>query len=383
MSADRAASSLNEGDTLNNGRYVIRGSAGRGVYGAVYWASDERDLQHVPEAPRPSRAPKPEPTWPGKPRPPSIAHGRVRAIKVSRSEGRFLKASEAEVRLLRRASARLGDADPRYGFDSARPPLVRILDAFHVELPDNAGVQQIHQVAVLEALAFDVSHLIHHVASRGRLPLPWVRALASQTLAAVSYMHDTLQVRSSSSPLPLIAQVIHADIKPSNILVHVDAATLPWLDALRDALYDECDALDRHTTLSPAVVPFTGQRGRNPAPRSFLSPDSTTSSACSDYFGNSPRSSDSNSTSPSQSLVGLSSLAPSAGALGFGLGHTAPRFVLCDLSNAVAKHSKDKWPVVQSRHFRAPEVILWMEWAEPIDIWSLACLVRLPALKLD
>ena len=154
-------------------------------------------------------------------------------------------------------------------------------------------------------------------------------------------------------------------------MVYVDAATLPWLEALRDGLYDECDALDRAGTDSPIVVPH---RGRDPAPRSFLSPDSTTSSAGSDYFGNSPRSSDSNATSPSQSLVGLSSLAP-AGASGFGLAHDAPRFVLCDLSNAVHKHSSDKWPIVQSRHFRAPEVIMGLDWAERIDVWSLACLV--------
>ena len=58
-----------------------------------------------------------------------------------------------------------------------------------------------------------------------------------------------------------------------------------------------------------------------------------------------------------------------------GKGYDLP--VLCDFGEARIGMKQETGPFVQPHIYRAPEVIFEMPWGSAVDIWNLACLVRI------
>lgn len=52
--------------------------------------------------------------------------------------------------------------------------------------------------------------------------------------------------------------------------------------------------------------------------------------------------------------------------------------ILCDLGEERLGQVQSSMPFIQTHVYRAPEVIFGMPWGPPIDVWNVACLVRIP-----
>merc|ERR1719479_458102 len=53
-----------------------------------------------------------------------------------------------------------------------------------------------------------------------------------------------------------------------------------------------------------------------------------------------------------------------------------PRLKVIDFGSALFENTKHgHHHLVQTRHYRAPEVVLGMKWTFPIDIWSIGCIM--------
>ena len=57
-----------------------------------------------------------------------------------------------------------------------------------------------------------------------------------------------------------------------------------------------------------------------------------------------------------------------------GLGRRPPSVLLIDFGSAIYA-SRLHPDIISTRHYRAPEIILGLEWSFPIDMWSLGCLL--------
>lgn len=135
--------------------------------------------------------------------------GREVAIKVIRSNETMYKAGQKELQILRK----LNDADP-----SDKKHLVRLVATF-----EHRG----HLCLVFESLHMNLRELVRTVGRNVGLNLRAVRVFAQHLFLSLS----------------LLAQcnVLHADIKPDNILIN-DRKTLIKLCDLGSASFsDECD----------------------------------------------------------------------------------------------------------------------------------------------
>jgi dual specificity tyrosine-phosphorylation-regulated kinase 1 len=149
---------IREGDTLDNGRYVLQGVVGKGSFGQVARATDRQT-------------------------------GALVAIKVVQARKAFAENAKKEVAMLQALNA----ADP----SDARGV---------VRLKRNFVEQGRWQCLVFEHLSYSLFDLLRNTSFQG-VSLQLVRKLAVQVLDAMDFL------RTLSPP------VIHADIKPENVLL--------------------------------------------------------------------------------------------------------------------------------------------------------------------
>lgn len=159
---------LLNGEMLDNKRYKVTGRMGRGVFSTVVSAWDKEDEQDV-------------------------------AIKIIRSNEMMRRTGEKELNFLRL----LRDSDPH-----GRKRCIKILHHFF-----HRG----HLCLVFEAMEMNFRKLTQKYGGGGRgLALQAVRQYAKQLFIACKHMHGN--------------GIVHADLKPDNIVVSKDYKTLKICD---------------------------------------------------------------------------------------------------------------------------------------------------------
>ncbi|XP_060898462.1 SRSF protein kinase 3-like [Labrus mixtus] len=125
------------------------------------------------------------------------------ALKVVKSAQTFTETALDEIKLLKCVR----DSDPE---DPKRERVVHLIDDFRI-----TGVNREHVCMVLEVLGHQLLKWIIKSNYTG-LPLPCVKNILRQVLQGLDYLHTK-------------CKIIHADIKPENILLRVDEAYIQKL----------------------------------------------------------------------------------------------------------------------------------------------------------
>ncbi|XP_054694819.1 SRSF protein kinase 3-like [Grus americana] len=151
-----------EGEVFNT-RYQALCKLGCGTFATVWLCQDMRRKKHV-------------------------------AVKVLKSRESFAEAAQDEVALLRCVSSMKKK-------DQAGENIVCLLDDFRM-----IGENGFHVCLVFEALGPSLRCLMGNYAAQG-LPLPFVKKSLQQVLAGLHFLHKR-------------CRIIHADIKPENVLLY-------------------------------------------------------------------------------------------------------------------------------------------------------------------
>ncbi|XP_065605561.1 SRSF protein kinase 3-like isoform X1 [Cyrtonyx montezumae] len=117
------------------------------------------------------------------------------AVKVLKSREGFAEAAQDELSLLRCVSSMRKK-------DQAGENIICLLDDFRM-----IGENGFHMCLVFEALGPSLRYLMGNYAAQG-LPLPFVKRSLQQVLAGLHFLHGR-------------CRIIHADIKPENVLLYV------------------------------------------------------------------------------------------------------------------------------------------------------------------
>ncbi|KYO26304.1 SRSF protein kinase 3-like [Alligator mississippiensis] len=183
-----------QGDVLH-GRYQVLQRLGSGYFATVWLCQDRAEKRHV-------------------------------AVKVPKGGEAFADAAQDEISLLRCVNSMKKK-------DRAGENIVHLLDDFKM-----IGVNGFHVCSVFELLGPSLRCLMRIHGAQG-LPLPFVKKALLQVLAGLHFLHKH-------------CRIIHADIKPENILLHVSEASLQsflcdadaWNQSPGDDLVRQLDPCD-------------------------------------------------------------------------------------------------------------------------------------------
>lgn len=157
------------GDLIGDRYLVVQNACGRGVYASIVKARDKED-----------------------------SSGTLVAIKIVRANETMLAAAEREASILETLQTSKGES---------KRHIVHLLSKFYF-----CG----HACLVFECMWDDLREALRkHTKGRG-MTLTAVRSYARQLLAGLLHMHR--------------CNVIHADIKPDNILINEDLSIVKWCD---------------------------------------------------------------------------------------------------------------------------------------------------------
>ncbi|XP_043987379.1 SRSF protein kinase 3 isoform X2 [Gambusia affinis] len=330
------------------------------------------------------------------------------AMKVVKSAPHYTETALDEIKLLRCVR----DSDPS---DSYRETIVQLIDDFKI-----SGINGVHVCMVLEVLGHQLLKWIIKSNYMG-LPLVCVKTIIRQVLQGLDYLHTK-------------CKIIHTDIKPENILLVVDdvyvrrlaaeatiwqragapppsgssVSTAPRDDEmgklsknkkkkmkrkakrqqklLEERLVDiqrmdeeeglqqpdDADPTSNHKPSPESSSSWLDDRFSDPAPGRFSSPASGLSGLSSSVMSATSESALSTQSGCSSGRDGFSSS-------DFVLNPLDPqnadrlRVKIADLGNAcwVHKHFTED---IQTRQYRALEVLIGAEYGPPADIWSTACM---------
>ncbi|XP_017158698.1 SRSF protein kinase 3 isoform X2 [Poecilia reticulata] len=330
------------------------------------------------------------------------------AMKVVKSAPHYTETALDEIKLLRCVR----DSDPS---DSYRETIVQLIDDFKI-----SGINGVHVCMVLEVLGHQLLKWIIKSNYMG-LPLVCVKTIIRQVLQGLDYLHTK-------------CKIIHTDIKPENILLVVDdvyvrrlaAEATFWQRAgapppsgssvstaprdeemgklsknkkkklkrkakrqqklLEERLMDiqrmdeeeglqqpdDVDPTSNHKPSPDSSSSWLDDRFSDPAPGRFSSPASGLSGLSSSVMSATSESALSTQSGCSSGRDGFSSS-------DFVLNPLDPqnadrlRVKIADLGNAcwVHKHFTED---IQTRQYRALEVLIGAEYGPPADIWSTACM---------
>ncbi|XP_073744042.1 SRSF protein kinase 3 isoform X1 [Callorhinus ursinus] len=355
-----------------------------------------------------------------------IQRKRFVALKVVKSAGHYTETAVDEIKLLKCVR----DSDPS---DPKRETIVQLIDDFRI-----SGVNGVHVCMVLEVLGHQLLKWIIKSNYQG-LPVPCVKSIVRQVLHGLDYLHTKCKIihtdikpenillcvgdayirrlateatewQQSGAPPPSRSTVSTAPQevltgklsknkrkkmrrkrKQQKRLLEERLRDLQRLEAMEAAAQAE-DAGSRleggsGSTSSSGCHPGGARAGPSPASSSpaaggerSLSPGSQTSGFSGSLF--SPASCSILSGSSNQRETG-GLLSPSTpfGASNLLVNPLEPqnadkiKIKIADLGNAcwVHKHFTED---IQTRQYRAVEVLIGAEYGPPADIWSTACMVR-------
>ncbi|XP_064430787.1 SRSF protein kinase 3 isoform X3 [Mirounga angustirostris] len=354
-----------------------------------------------------------------------IQRKRFVALKVVKSAGHYTETAVDEIKLLKCVR----DSDPS---DPKRETIVQLIDDFRI-----SGVNGVHVCMVLEVLGHQLLKWIIKSNYQG-LPVPCVKSIVRQVLDGLDYLHTKCKIihtdikpenillcvgdayirrlateatewQQSGAPPPSRSTVSTAPQevltgklsknkrkkmrrkrKQQKRLLEERLRDLQRLEAMEAAAQAE-DAGSRleggsGSTSSSGCHPGGARAGPSPASSSpaaagerSLSPGSQTSGFSGSLF--SPASCSILSGSSNQRETG-GLLSPSTpfGASNLLVNPLEPqnadkiKIKIADLGNAcwVHKHFTED---IQTRQYRAVEVLIGAEYGPPADIWSTACMV--------
>ncbi|XP_040538310.1 SRSF protein kinase 1 isoform X3 [Gallus gallus] len=251
---------VREGEVFN-ARYQALRELGSGAFATVWLCQDMRKKKNV-------------------------------AVKVLKSREGFAEAAQDELSLLRCVNNMKKK-------DQAGENIICLLDDFRM-----IGENGFHMCLVFEALGPSLQFLLGNYAAQG-LPLPFVKKSLQQVLAGLHFLHGR-------------CRIIHADIKPENVLLYIHDKNL-------------------HRFLLDGAECGQGTDLRLKAPGGDP--------------GNQLEDSD---------LMSM-------------------EVKIADLGSACWTY-KPFSKEIQTQPYRALEVLLGLDYGTPADIWSTACLITLLAL---
>lgn len=248
-----------------------------------------------------------------------------RALKIQKSSGSYTEAAKDEIEILTQCKDQAASAEEReLGSDN----VVRLHDHFTHQGPNGT-----HVCMVFDVLGDNLLTLIKRYEYLG-VPLLGVKALTRAMLRGLRYLHD-------------VKNIIHTDLKPENVLL-----TLALPEKKRG-----------RKSKNKVVDPRKDVRGGTPTLVDQIERlDVASSKRESGQVEN-----DTSKETNSEDDIDCVDLLP------YSLLKRLDAKI-CDLGNACwvdRQFTQD----IQTRQYRAPEVILGAKYDTSADIWSLACIV--------
>ncbi|KAJ7162087.1 kinase-like protein [Mycena filopes] len=363
------------GDAFSDNRYVVVRKLGWGHFSTVWLSWDSKMKRHV-------------------------------ALKVVKSAARYTETALDEIKLLQRLiTSSTPSGAPNH---PGRSHVISFLDHFR-----HTGPNGTHVCMVFEVLGENLLGLVKRHQNKG-VPMAVVKQIAKQVLLGLDYMHRC-------------CGVIHTDIKPENVLIHIDD-----VESIIQSELALASASPSSSAPKPKIigVPPSQGRGGNQTPRTqssiFVSqplPSPKSSGSLSSSYAAASGSVDrwglgmtrienkspgTSSPSSELDLVSLSispksahppqngpsllsqqapsgtkpmPMPPSHGAMDVDSDERyanglADRITvkIADLGNATWTHHHFT-DDIQTRQYRSPEVIVGAKWGTSADIWSVACVI--------
>lgn len=242
------------------------------------------------------------------------------AVKVQKSDPHYAEAARDEIKLLNALHS-------NHSKMNSSEQVVELLDYF-----EHHGPNGLHVCLAFEVLSKSLLSLVKRFNYRG-VPVKFIKLISRQILQGLVYSHED-------------CKIIHTDLKPENILftVHKNEKR-----TLTNMALEAAAEMDKREHI---------QKERRAARRRDLSVGSETN----------PEGSDSSEDDPDLHDVGTN-YEPSP-ELAFASG----KVKIVDYGNACWEH-KHFTDDIQTRQYRAPEVLLGSGYSSKADIWSLACLI--------
>ncbi|XP_058514330.1 SRSF protein kinase 3 isoform X3 [Ochotona princeps] len=343
-----------------------------------------------------------------------IQRKRFVALKVVKSAGHYTETAVDEIKLLKCVR----DSDPS---DPKRETIVQLIDDFRI-----SGVNGVHVCMVLEVLGHQLLKWIIKSNYQG-LPVPCVKSIVRQVLHGLDYLHTKCKIihtdikpenillcvgdayirrlaaeatewqqsgapppsRStvSTAPPEVLRKKMRRKRKQQKRLLEERLRDLQRLEAMDTAAEDSTFRLEGGSGSTSSSGCHAGGPRAGPSPASSspalgggrsLSTGSQTSGFSGSLF--SPASCSILSGSSNQRETGgLLSPSTPCGASNLLVNPLEPqnadkiKIKIADLGNAcwVHKHFTED---IQTRQYRAVEVLIGAEYGPPADIWSTACM---------
>lgn len=333
-----------KGETYKDGKYTLVRKLGWGHFSTVWLARDNEKSRHV-------------------------------AVKIVRSAKQYTETALDEVKFLQKVA----DTEQEH---RGKEHIIGFLDSFM-----HSGPNGEHVIMVFEVLGENLLSLIRKYKHRG-IPVMYVKQIAKQMLLALDFMHR-------------YCGIIHTDLKPENALIEIgDVEQIVAMVEATEKQQRSQRKFERRQSRVPSTQSINtlsqnsgsstpSRNGRRSRRQTLIIGSQPLPSPISSahYFepakNSSPLKSETAVVSTSEVVANsLSSMSISveksiyADALEkpIQLQENAISVKIADLGNACwyDQHFTDD---IQTRQYRAPEILIGASWGCSADVWSLACMV--------